>query len=196
MRKGTAVALQNHALDQLTYIRSTMQRAAAFTAIPGWGGVAMGTIAVAAAFFAHRQASPAAWLAVWLTAALLAVVVGVTAMLAKARRLDFSLRSESGRKFVIGFAPPIVAVAALSIPLFQAGLLQTLCAAWLLSYGCGVAAAGTYSERVVPAMGLAFLILGVLTLLCPAGWRDVMLAAGFGGLHIGFGLIIARKYGG
>lgn len=173
-----------------------MQRAAAFTAIPGWGGVAMGSVALAAAWIAHRQASPEAWLAVWLAAALLAVTVGVTAMALKARRLGFSLRSESGRKFLMGFAPPIAAVMALSLPLFRAQMFQTLAAAWMLSYGCAVAAAGTFSERIVPAMGLGFLLLGGMTLLCPAGWCDWMLALSFGGLHIGFGLIIARKYGG
>jgi hypothetical protein len=196
VRKGTAVALEDHALDQLTFIRTTMQRATAFTAIPGWGGVVMGAIALTSAAVARRQVSNESWLAVWLVTALLAVLIGVSALILKARRLGFSLRSESGRKFVIGFTPPILAVTALSWPLFQAGMLQTLAAAWLLSYGCAVAAGGTYSEKIVPAMGLAFLILGGLTLLVPAAWRDLMLGAGFGGLHIIFGFIIARKYGG
>jgi hypothetical protein len=37
---------------------------------------------------------------------------------------------------------------------------------------------------------------GVLALLAPATWGNLLLAAGFGGLHIIFGILIARKYGG
>jgi len=188
--------MHEHALDQLTFIRTTMERATAFTAVPGWGGVAMGLIALAAATIARRQFSYWSWLTVWLSAAALAVTVGVVTMIRKARRLGFSLRSESGRKFAIGFFPPIVAGAVLSIPLFQNGMMKALVSAWLMSYGCAIAAGGTYSVRIIPAMGFAFLGLGALALLLPVNWRDLPLAAGFGGLHIFFGLIIARKYGG
>ena len=196
MRKPPAVALHEHALDQITYIRSTMERAVSFTAIPGWGGVGIGLIALAASALASRQFSYNSWLLVWLGALVLAVAVGVVAMVRKARRLGFSLRSEPGRKFAIGFVPPLVAGALLSVPLFQAGMMKVLVAAWLMSYGCAVAAGGTYSARIVPAMGFAFLTLGALTLFLPVSWRDLPLAAGFGGLHIFFGWIIARKYGG
>jgi len=67
---------------------------------------------------------------------------------------------------------------------------------WLLCYGCAVVTGGALSVPVVPVMGLCFILTGLAALGTPAAWRDAMLAAGFGGLHIVFGLIIARRYGG
>jgi hypothetical protein len=45
-------------------------------------------------------------------------------------------------------------------------------------------------------MGLCFMVLGAVALFCPPSWGNAFLASGFGGLHILFGAVIARKYGG
>jgi hypothetical protein len=196
VEESSPVGLHERALEHLHYIRTTMERTGTFTAVPGWGGVWIGLTALAAATIASRQTAAEHWLRVWTAELAVAASIGVFAMWRKARRLGFSLQSGPGRKFALGFLPPLVAGAALSGALFETGNMKTLAASWLMCYGSGVAAGGTYSARVVPLMGLAFLACGVITLALPAEWRDVMLALGFGGLHIGFGLIIARNYGG
>jgi hypothetical protein len=195
-RPADPSALQTHALDNLRYIRETMEGAASFTAVPGWGGVWMGATALLAALIAARQSSPAGWITVWLLEAGFAILIGGWAADRKARRAQIPLLSAPGRKFALGFVPPIVAAALLTFALYRAGEFEIIPGMWLLLYGTAVVAAGAFSVRIVPVMGLCFIALGAATLLSPAAWHHYLMAGGFGGLQILFGLLIARRHGG
>jgi hypothetical protein len=188
-------ALHARAMDNLSFIRSTMERATAFTAVPGWGGVAMGATALVATLLAHGR-PPAEWLAVWLSASVLALGIGGWTMALKARRGGTSVLSYSGRRFVLSYVPPLAVGALLTLVLVRAGLYAALPGTWLLLYGTGVVTGGAFSVRVVPLMGFCFMALGAIALLVPPVWGEWLMATGFGGLHIIFGLIIARRYGG
>ena len=188
-------ALHARAMDNLSFIRDTMERATAFTAVPGWGGVIMGIIALAAAAFARGRA-PTDWLATWLGAAVLALAVGCWSMARKARSAGTTVFSYSGRRFVLSYVPPIAVGGLLTAAMVHHGDHGTLPGTWLLLYGTGVVTGGAFSVRPVPVMGLCFMFLGAGALFCPAAWGDALLAAGFGLLHIVFGLHIARNYGG
>jgi hypothetical protein len=194
--KRQPIPIDARAADHLRYIRETMERAAEFTAVPGWGGVAMGITALAAAFFASRQTTPRAWLAVWLVEAFVAVSIAAPAAATKAHRANSRLFSGPGRKFLLSFAPPIVVGGLLTFVLFQAGAMATLPGVWLLLYGTAVVTGGAFSVRVVPVMGLCLMALGATALLAPAAWGDALMAVGFGVLQIFFGAWIARYYGG
>jgi hypothetical protein len=200
-------ALHDRALQDLSFIRRTMEGAASFTDVPGWGLVATGVIALAAAFVAHQQPSPARWLAVWLLAAPVAAGIGSAMMLTKMRRrvrTDAALLSAPARKFLVGFWPAILVGALLTIAIVQLGapsydtplLRRLLPGLWLLLYGMGVTTAGAFSVRAVPLMGAGFIVLGATALFVPAADGDWLLALGFGGLQIGFGTYIARRHGG
>jgi len=182
-------------MDNLRFIRETMERATAFTAVPGWGGFAIGLSAVAAAPIAGRLGREG-WLIAWLIEGLFAIALGAVAMKRKADSAQVPLLSAPARRFVLSFAPPFIVGALLTVILYQAGLLGAIPGTWLLLYGTGVVTGGAFSVRVVPVMGLCFMLIGALALFCPAAWGTAFLAAGFGGLHMIFGLIIAWKYGG
>ncbi|HET8648633.1 MAG TPA: hypothetical protein VFL95_01215 [Gemmatimonadales bacterium] len=188
-------ALHARAMDNLSFIRQTMERATAFTAVPGWGGVAMGVTAIAAAVLAARQPSQSGWLLVWLGEAVVACLVGGAAMSLKARRTGAPLFSRPARQFFFGFLPPLMVGAVLTIVLARAGLFWLCPGGWLLLYGAGVMTGGAFSVRVVPLMGVLFIGLGVVASLVP-DLGNLLLAVGFGGLHIVFGVVIARRYGG
>jgi len=173
-----------------------MASAAEFTAVPGWGGVAMGITAMAAALVASRQATPRAWLIVWLIEAFVAVAIAAPAAATKAHRANSRLFSGPGRKFLLSFAPPIVVGGLLTYILFQAGVLSALPGIWLLLYGTAIVTGGAFSVRVVPVMGLCLMSLGVVALFAPAAWGDIFMAAGFGIVHVGFDWWIARHFGG
>ncbi len=192
----TPVALDDHARDNLRFIRETMERAGSFTAVPGWGGVAIGITAVGAAVIASRQAIAFDWFATWIIEACVAVAIAIWTTISKARNSGTSLLSGPGRRFVYSFAPPLFAGALLTLLLGRASSTGAIAGVWLLLYGTGVMTGGAFSIRVVPLMGLCFMVLGTVALFSPASWGNALLAIGFGGLHILFGAVIARNYGG
>jgi len=190
------VQIHDHAIDNLRYIRRTIERAGSFTAVPGIGGMLMGSTALAAAWVADRQAGHAGWLLVWLVEAVVALLIGIGAAGLKARRVKLPLLSGPGRKFIAGFAPAMLAGALLTAVMFRGGSTALLPGLWLLLYGAAVVSGGGASVRIVPLMGACFMAIGTVALLAPAAAADGLLAAGFGGLHILFGTVIAVKYGG
>ena len=190
------IPLHSRALDDLSFIRDTMARAGAVPSVPGWGGVAMGGTALAASWIASRQGSGAEWLAVWLAEAVLALGIGGLAMIRKAGLARTPLFTRAGKLFARSFAPAILAGAVLTPVFYRAGLVGKLPGLWMLLYGAAVTAGGAFSVRAVPLLGMSFMALGAAAFLAPSAWGDLLMAAGFGGLQIGFGLVIARKYGG
>lgn len=195
--------LHDRALDNLQFIRSTMERAGSFTGVPGWGMVVLGLTALGMA--QHAGSLPVAttygssqnhWLWTWLLEAALGAGIGVTAMFLKARRAGDTLAQGPGRRFGLGVLPPFIVGALLTYVLWTSKQLALLPAVWLLCYGAGIMTGGAFSLRIVPVMGACFMVLGVVALLAPQAWSAWLLAAAFGGLHIVFGLIIARRYGG
>lgn len=198
IRKSAAqpAAIHDHAIDNLRYIRETMERAGSFTAVPGWGGVAMGATALAAAGLASHAASRETWMLCWLAEGVIAVAAGLLAMARKARTAGLPLWNSPARKFVFSFVPPLIAGAALTVAMWQVGAWSVIPGIWLMLYGAGVIAGGAFSTPVVPVMGACFLATGTIAIFTPAAWSDFWLGFGFGALHIIFGAIIARKYGG
>lgn len=197
LRPDPPPPLDQRAVDNLRFIRETMERAAAFTAVPGWGSVAIGGTALLAAAIAARQRTWDAWLTVWLVEAFLALGIALWAMERKARRVGLPpIWTGVGRRVALGLLPAFAACVPLTIALAVAGRFELLPGLWLLLYGCGVAAAGAHSVPVVPLMGGAAMLLGTLALFAPVAWADAILAVGFGGLHLVFGAVIARRYGG
>ena len=187
--------LAERALDNLRFIRATMERAGSFTAVPGRGMVAVGATALVAAAVAARQPSALNWLVTWLGEALVALAIGGWTMVRKARAVNDALLTGPGRRFGLSFLPPVVVGGLLTVALYMAGERALIPGVWLLLYGTGVVTGGAFSVPVVPVMGLGFLVLGAVALFAP-GLGNWMLAAGFGGLHMAFGFWIARRYGG
>ena len=191
-----APALHDRAMDNLRFIRETMERAGAFTSVPGWGGIGVGITALAAAVLAARQATVELWLATWLAEAIVALVIGGWALARKAHAANDPILSGPARRFGLSFLPPMVAGGLLTVALYHAGVPHALPATWLMLYGAGVATAGAFSVRIVPVMGLCFMLVGTVALFGPVAWGNWCMAAGFGGLHLLFGGIIARRHGG
>jgi hypothetical protein len=188
--------MQARAMDNLRFIRETMEAAGTFTAVSGWGQVAVGLTAIPAAVIAHRFAGRAEWVLVWGAEAFLALLVSVWFMYEKARSASLPLLTGSARKLLFSFTPVFVAGLVLTVALMERGLYGLLPGVWMLLYGTAVVAAGAFSVRIVPVMGGAFLMTGAAALMSPASWSTALMILGFGILHIAFGVVIARRHGG
>jgi hypothetical protein len=191
-----SAALRVRALDNLQFIRDTMERAGSFTAIPGLGMVGAGVVAAIVAVVAAAQPTAAGWLICWLVGGALSTVVLLLAMARKAHGVGVQLLSGPGRKLALCFTPPMLVAALVTAALYHAALPGILPGIWLLLYGTAVMAGGTFSVRIVPVMGACFLALGAAALYAPAAWGNWLLALGFGGLHLAFGAAIAWRHGG
>jgi len=186
-----------HAIDDIRFIRDAMSRATAFTAIPGWGGVLMGVTAIAATVVAGPPEDSLRWVTIWLAEAGIAVTIALVAMARKARRTGVPLTSDKpAYRFALAYIPPLVAGMVLTPVFVTLGVTARLPGCWLLLYGTAAATGGAHTVRLVSLMGICFMALGAAAFAAPASWGHWLMAAGFGGLHIGFGLVIARKYGG
>jgi len=185
-----------HAADNLRFIRDTMERAASFTAVPGWGGALVGCTALIAGIASMRQ-SPRQQFFIWLGEAVLALIIAVTAVHLKSNRLSLPfLQSRAARRALLSFMPPLIAGAVLSLVMYRLAFFRVMPGLWLLLYGAAVVTGGAFSVRIVPVMGLCFMFVGVASFLAPAAWGSAFLTLGFGGLHIAFGAVIARRHGG
>ena len=189
------VPLHAKAEDNLRFIRETMERAGSFTAVSGWGEMGIGGTALLASWLATAAGSSDRWLAVWLGEAAVAVAIAMATTTWKTRDHKVPIISGPARKFALSFVPAMLAGALLTLVLVSRGEVSLLPATWMLLYGAAVISAGTFSVRIVPFMGASFMLCGAATLLFPQV-ANIMMAVAFGGLHLGFGAAIARRYGG
>ena len=186
-----------HAIDNIRFIRDAMSRASAFTAVPGWGGVAMGVSAIVTSVVSGPPDGSLRWVLIWFADAAVAAAIALVTMTIKARRIGAPLSSAAPAfRFALAYVPPLVAGMVLTPVFAMLGLMARLPGCWLLMYGTAAATGGASAVRVVPLMGICFMVLGTAAFAAPAEWGHWLMAAGFGGLHIGFGLVIARRYGG
>jgi len=196
LKQQEAVAMHTHAMDNLRFIRLAMENSASFTSVPGWGGVIVGLSALVAGWLASQPSMTDRWLTVWAGDAIFALAIGGWFMARKARGQGVRLSQGVGRRFVFSLTPPLVAALVLTAVLSPTSFAGLIPGVWLLLYGSGVVSGGTFSVRPVPIMGFCFMALGCVALWAPMSWVNGLLMLGFGGLHIMFGTIIARRYGG
>lgn len=190
------INLGDRAIDNLKYIRETMERSTSFTAVPGYGGMLMGVTACVAAYIAAQQDYRIGWLRVWLTEAVLAFAIGLLTMWQKSRIINSPLLSAPARKFALSFAPPLLVGVGVTLGLWRYEHYEVMAPAWMLCYGAAVICGGAFSVRIVPVMGWCFMALGTIAFALPTNYGNLMMAASFGLLHVIFGAIIARRYGG
>ena len=195
-KKSDPPEIHARAMDNLRFIRETMEAAGTFTAVSGWGQVVIGATAMLAAVIAAPFEGTTEWVLVWAAEAFLALLISVWFMYDKARSASIPLLSGSARKLLFSFSPVFVVGLVITAALIRLSMVSLLPGMWMLLYGTAVVAAGAFSVRSVPVMGAAFIVVGGTALFAPSSWGTPLMIVGFGALHIVFGVVIARRHGG
>lgn len=196
VEENQPVNIGDRAIDNLRFIRETMERSTVFTSVPGYGGALMGATAIVAAYVAHIQPAIRDWLIVWLTEAVLAFLIGLLSMSQKAKIANTSLLANPARKLWMNALPPMLCAVFITLGLWRFGHFEMMIPTWILCYGAAVVCGGAHSVKPVPVMGWCFIAIGAAVLWLPSNLQSLMMAISFGVLHIVFGIIIGRRYGG
>jgi hypothetical protein len=185
------VQIDSHAATTLRYIRASME-AAASLAVPGSAGIAMGIVGLLASVISSIPNWHQHWLGIWLAAAIVAAGLGGTLLTRQSSLRGLTLAGTPLRKFTLCLVPGLFGGAVMTAVNWSYGSLHAIPGTWLLVYGCALIAASAATTRTIGFMGGLFAALGLLTLALPDNLQMLMLGAGFGALHLIFGLLIGR----
>ena len=188
----SAISLEKHAAETLRYIRASMDGAGSL-AVPGSAGITMGLVGFVAAALAPSAGSRTLWLSSWLIAAAVASACGGLLMARQAALQGFTLFGAPVRKLVLCLAPGLFAGASMTFVLWQSNNLHAIPAVWLLLYGCALISSSAPTTRLVGILGALFTLLGLITFWLPDHLHNMALGLGFGGLHLGFGILIGQR---
>ena len=192
MRSANTVQIESHAAATLRYIRASMDGAAS-VAVPGSAGIAMGGVGLLATALSYVPSLRGHWLGIWLVAAVVAAGVGLPLITQPSSLRGLTLSGTPVRKFALCLLPSLFAGVVMTAVHWSSGNWHAIPGTWLLLYGCALISASVATMRTIACMGASFVILGLLALLLGSELQVLMLGAGFGGLHILFGLLIGRK---
>jgi hypothetical protein len=190
------INIGDRALDNLRFIRETMERSSVFTSVPGYGGMLMGFTAIAAAYISATRPTIREWLIVWLIEAFLAFAIGLLSMWQKSKLSNTPFNSAPAKKFAASFLPSLICGIVITLGMWRHELFEYMIPVWLLTYGAAVVTGGSFSVKVVPIMGWCFIALGTAAFFLPFVYGNYFMGLGFGVLHVVFGFIIGRKFGG
>ncbi len=214
----TLMAPLDEAREHLRVIRQTMERSTQYSTLSGLSGVLIGLVAIAGVLATSWVTSTTSWLVpsanapalaqrilqprtelsiaiIWTTVLAAAVVIDFVANKRRAARVGKTVVSPLGGHILLAALPSFFAGAMLTYFFLAHGLLFSVWGVWMLCYGLAICAVGLFSVKPVSVLGGAFVLAGAVTLLLPASAQLPMMAATFGGFHIGYGVLMARRHG-
>lgn len=190
MTRRAAVRIDSHAAATLRYIRSSMDSAGSVV-VPGSTAAVAGAFGLSAAALCSIPQLRDAWLVVWIVAALVTVTIGGMLLLRHSPSGAITIAGSPIRKFVLCFAPPVLAGAILTAALWRHAAPQLIPGTWLVLYGCAHVSASVATRAQLAVTGTAFLVLGLVAFVTPVEWHMILLALGFGATHLLLAYLIA-----
>ena len=203
----TLIAPLEEAREHLRVIRQTMERSTKYSTLSGLSGVLIGLTAIAGVLVTRGMINRSLGAGrplhdiqpqlagVWLAVLAFAVAIEFLANKRRAARVGKRIASPLGAHILLAALPAFLAAAVLSLFFYQHGLFPFIWGIWMLCYGLAISAVGLFSVRPVSYLGAAFVLAGAVTLLLPGPYHLFMMALTFGGFHIFYGVLMARRHG-
>jgi hypothetical protein len=202
---------QQRYLDDLKDIKDIMNRSSRFLSLSGLSGVFAGVFALGGAYLAYgtvyksqdylgyRQADMSTetlttLLLIALATVALAVGVGILLTTREARKSNQKLWDAQTKRLMINLLIPLVTGGILCLMLLLTGYIGFVAPLTLIFYGLALVNASKYTLTEVRSLGLLEIGLGLLAVHF-IGYGLIFWAAGFGVLHIIYGIVMHIRYG-
>lgn len=209
----------NQHLESIKDIRQLMQKSSRFISLSGLSGVAAGLCALAAAWVVYRKLDGSLYggydgsreirggygsglMADSLTGELLliaAVTFVAAASLAflftyiRSRKVGMPIWGFTARRVMIAVAVPMIMGGLVIWRMMEMGYFGLVAPVCLIFYGLGLVNASKYTLSEIRYLGYGQLILGAINLWY-LGYGLYFWAAGFGVLHIIYGIVMWNRY--
>lgn len=214
MEKLKSIKKQKNYLDDLTEIRSIMERSSRFLSLSGYSGIFAGIFAIIGGAVAHwylhnsefltggdvsyisgHLADKVRWFFIvdGSIVLLFALISAVFFSWIKARKLGMPLWDQTTKRVLINLSIPLIAGGVFIFVLMQYNLLYFLIPVSLLFYGLALLNAGNYTLSEVRYLGIAQIVTGIFALIF-LKFGLYFWIFGFGILHIVYGLVMHFKY--
>ncbi len=195
----------------LAAIRQLMERSNRFISFSGLSGILAGVYALAGFAVAFIRIPPTGGGAQYLAGdlegsgammelvtiaglvLLATLVTGLWVTDRRAKRLGVKMLDEGGRRMLMNLAIPLCAGGAFAFLLLTGGQYSLLAPACLLFYGLALVNASPNLFDEVRYLGYSEIVLGLIATALP-GYGLYLWAAGFGVLHVIYGVLLFRKY--
>lgn len=197
--------------EDLSHIRSMMEKSSSFLSLSGLSGVFAGLSALVGAgyvywlfkqngidyFDGERNIFNKELVQHLIIAGLVILIVAVSCgyffTSRKSKKTGLKMWDATSRRLLTSFAIPLIAGGIFCLAMLFHGMFVFIAPATLIFYGLALVNASKYTFTDVQYLGYLEILLGLISLFF-LGWGLLFWTIGFGVLHIVYGLVMHRKY--
>ena len=198
---------QNQSLLELQHIKKMMERSSRFISLSGLSGIAAGICALTGAWFANdiiqRSRGPASDSNTFFRSYQLLVIAAITFIAAflaaflftylRSKKNNIPLWGTTAKRLMINVAIPMVAGGFYLLCEIREGHFGLVAPGCLIFYGLALVNASKYTLNEIRYLGYLQILLGIINCWF-IGYGLYFWAAGFGILHIVYGIFMWQKY--
>ncbi|SEF98964.1 hypothetical protein SAMN05421847_1210 [Halpernia humi] len=197
--------------EDLSHIRTMMEKSSRFISLSGLSGVFAGIVALVGAVYVYfvfqreginyfdgnrnvfNPSLVKELLIIGTVILVLAVSLGYIFTAKESKKKNQKIWDSLTKRLLFNFAVPLFTGGVFCLILLKHHLFVFIAPSTLIFYGLALVNAEKYTLTDVKYLGILEIILGLISFYF-LGWGLVFWAIGFGVLHIVYGLVMHKKY--